>query len=59
MYNPILKKDRLPNKKGDKYGPITLEGYKSLYDEGYIDDELGLFKKKQNNKKPKEENNEE
>lgn len=59
LYNPTLKKDRIPNVKGEKYGPVDFEGYKELYEGGYIDDENNLITKKQSNKKPKEENNNE
>lgn len=57
MYKPTLIKDKLPNVEGEKFGPIDLETYTRLYEDGYIEDELGLIKaKKQKNKKPKENN---
>ena len=54
MYYPILKKDRLPNLKGEKYGPIDIEGYKNLYNDGFIDDDNNLIKKKNTTKKSEE-----
>ena len=58
MYKPTLIKDKLPNVKGEKFGPIDLETYTALCEEGYIDDEFGIIKaKKQKAKKAKEEDN--
>ena len=54
MYKPILIKDRPPNKVGEKYGPVDLEGYKNLYNDGFIDDDFGLIKKKTTSKKNKD-----
>tara|TARA_R100001460_G_scaffold102955_2_gene147889 strand:+ start:110 stop:292 length:183 start_codon:yes stop_codon:yes gene_type:complete len=54
---PTLIKDRLPNVKDEKYGPIDEDTYIKLYDEGYIEDEYNIIKKKQKSKKAKETNN--
>ena len=45
-YKPTLIKDRLPNVKGEKYGPIDEDTYIQLYNDGYIDDEYSIIKTK-------------
>tara|TARA_R100001463_G_scaffold65456_2_gene118747 strand:+ start:1807 stop:1986 length:180 start_codon:yes stop_codon:yes gene_type:complete len=55
MYYPILIKDKTPNVKGEKYGPVDIESYKILYNNGFIEDDMGLIKKK-NTKKKTEDN---
>ena len=55
-YKPTLIKDRLPNVKGEKYGPIDEDTYIQLYNDGYIDDEYSIIKtKKSKTKKVKED----
>ena len=55
-YKPTLIKNKLPNVKGEKFGPIDEDTYKTLFNNGYIDDEYGIIKKtKKNTKKDKEE----
>lgn len=56
-YFVILKKDRHPHSEGFKYGPVDEDGYMSLYNEGYIDDEHNLIKKTKP-KKQKEDKSE-
>jgi hypothetical protein len=64
-YRVRLIKDRPPNIAGEMYGPINLDGYKSLYENGYINDVLNLIqaqpkkstKKKKTETETEEENN--
>ena len=37
MYKPTLIKDKLPNVEGEKFGPIDLETYTQLYEDGYLE----------------------
>tara|TARA_R110002020_G_scaffold92169_5_gene223336 strand:+ start:7726 stop:7926 length:201 start_codon:yes stop_codon:yes gene_type:complete len=59
-YRPILIKDMLPKKKGDKFGPVDKKGYRQLIEEGWVSDEDNIIKTKttktKKSKKDEQEN---